>query len=148
MKQIYFYDIQTGSLTGSQQVGDAVVLEVGMTDIPLPPDLVNPKFDVKNNAWTGTNLNDWLKAQQSSYQELLKAHPELIPDDQKQQELLMHQSQQITLLQSTVMQQNQANAKFQATNQQQKKQIEQLQQLFMQANQQEAIAKSKEEAQQ
>lgn len=62
--------------------------------------------------------------------------------------MAMQHSQQIVLLQSMIMEQNQANAKFQATNQQQKKQIEQLQQLFMQANQQEAIAKSKEETQQ
>lgn len=65
-----------------------------------------------------------------------------------EQRLLMQQSKQITLLQTTVMQQNQANAKLQSTNQQQKKQIEQLQQMFMQANQQQAIAKSKEEVQQ
>ena len=64
------------------------------------------------------------------------------------QQLLMQQSQQITLLQSTVMQQNQANVKLQVANQQQEKQIEQLQQLFMQANQQQALAKAKEEVQQ
>lgn len=62
-----------------------------------------------------------------------------------EQQLLMQQSQQITLLQSTVMQQNQANVKLQVANQQQEKQIEQLQQLFMQANQQQAVVKSKEE---
>lgn len=71
-----------------------------------------------------------------------------IMDATPEQQLLMQQSQQITLLQSTVMQQNQANVKLQVANQQQEKQIEQLQQLFMQANQQEAIAKSKEETQQ
>ena len=65
-----------------------------------------------------------------------------------EQQLLMQQSQQITLLQSTVMQQNQANVKLQVANQQQEKQIEQLQQLFMQANQQQALAKAKEEVQQ
>ena len=68
-------------------------------------------------------------------------------DATPEQQLLMQQSQQITLLQSTVMQQNQANAKLQVANQQQEKQIEQLQQLFMQANQQQALAKAKEEVQ-
>lgn len=60
------------------------------------------------------------------------------------QQLLMQQSQQITVLQSVVMQQNQSNAKLQATNAQQATQIKQLQQMFMLANQQQAIEKSKE----
>lgn len=60
------------------------------------------------------------------------------------QRLLMQQSQQITVLQSVVMQQNQSNAKLQATNAQQATQIKQLQQMFMLANQQQAIEKSKE----
>lgn len=60
------------------------------------------------------------------------------------QQLLMQQSQQITVLQSVVMQQNQSNAKLQATNAQQTVQIKQLQQMFMTANQQQAIEKSKE----
>ncbi|MCC4516566.1 hypothetical protein, partial [Limosilactobacillus reuteri] len=57
---------------------------------------------------------------------------------------LMQQSQQITVLQTMVMQQNQTNTKLQATNAQQATQIKQLQQMFMTANQQQAIEKSKE----
>ena len=60
------------------------------------------------------------------------------------QQLLMQQSQQITLLQSMAMQQNQSNVKLQATNVQQATQIKQLQQMFMLANQQQAVEKSKE----
>lgn len=55
------------------------------------------------------------------------------------QQLLMQQSQQITLLQSMAMQQNQSNVKLQATNVQQATQIKQLQQMFMTANQQQAV---------
>ena len=60
------------------------------------------------------------------------------------QQLLMQQAQQITMLQSMAMQQNQSNAKLQATNAQQATQIKQLQQMFMTANQQQAVEKSKE----
>lgn len=56
--------------------------------------------------------------------------------------------QQVVVLQSMAMQQNQANAKLQAINQQQAKQIEQLQQMFMLANQQQAVADKKGENQQ
>ncbi|WP_076461988.1 hypothetical protein [Limosilactobacillus caccae] len=78
----------------------------------------------------------------------LLAQPEIIHSQSPTERLLMQQSQQITLLQSTVMQQNQTNAKLQAANIQQANQIKQLQQMFMQTNQQQAIAKSKEEVQQ
>lgn len=58
--------------------------------------------------------------------------------------LAMQQSQQITLLQTMTMQQDQSNAKLQATNAQQTTQIKQLQQMFMTADQQQAVEKSKE----
>lgn len=61
-----------------------------------------------------------------------------------EQQLLMQQAQQIAILQSTAMQQNQASAKLQAANQQQAVQIKQLQQIFMTANQQQAVEKAKE----
>ncbi|AMY13351.1 hypothetical protein ADV92_01780 [Limosilactobacillus reuteri] len=61
-----------------------------------------------------------------------------------EQRMIMIQSQQITSLQSMVMQQNQSDAKLQATNKNQAKQIKQLQQMFMTANQQQAVEKSKE----
>lgn len=144
MKQVYFYDTSSGNLTGIEQVSDTLVITAGITDIPVPKDLVNPRFDVENRTWTGTKLEDWLKDQQTNYQALLKEHPELIPDDEKQRELLMKQSQQITVLQTMAMQQNQANAKLQDTNQQQATQIKQLQQMVMLANQQQAVEKSKE----
>ena len=56
----------------------------------------------------------------------------------------MKQAQQITVLQTMVMQQSQSSAKLQATNEQQETQIKQLQQMFMTANQQQAVEKSKE----
>ena len=51
--------------------------------------------------------------------------------------------QEIAMLQTLTMQQDQANAKLQATNQQQATQIKQLQQMVMVANQQQAVEKSK-----
>lgn len=146
MKQVYFYDEKTGQLTDSDQVSDMVIITAGITDIPVPKGLVNPKFNVENQSWSGTALEDWLKEQQTNYQALLKDHPELIPDDEKQRELLMQQSQQITVMQSMMMQQDQDNMKLQSANRQQAKQIEQLQQMFMQADQQQAVEKSKEVA--
>lgn len=61
-----------------------------------------------------------------------------------EQQMIMKQSQQITVLQVLIMQQNQSNAKLQATNAQQATQIKQLQQMFMSADQQQAIEKAKE----
>ena len=52
--------------------------------------------------------------------------------------------QEIAMLQALTMQQNQTNAKLQATNAQQATQIKQLQQMFMSANQQQAVEKAKE----
>lgn len=74
----------------------------------------------------------------------LLAQPEVVHNPSPTEQLLMQQSQQITVLQAMAMQQNQANAKLQATNAQQATQIKQLQQMFMTANQQQAIEKTKE----
>ena len=56
---------------------------------------------------------------------------------------LTKNQQEIAMLQTMTMQQNQANAKLQATNQHQATQIKQLQQMVMVANQQQAVEKSK-----
>lgn len=90
MKQVYFYDKKTGQLTDSEQVSDTLIITAGITDVPVPRDLVNPKFVVASQTWIGTNLEDWLEKQQVNYQQLLKEHSELIPDETKQ---LMRQSQ-------------------------------------------------------
>ena len=74
----------------------------------------------------------------------LLAQPEVVHNPSPTEQLLMQQSQQITVLQTMVMQQNQDNAKLQSANNQQTTQIKQLQQMFMLANQQQAIEKSKE----
>ena len=57
---------------------------------------------------------------------------------------LTKNQQEIAMLQTMTMQQDQTNAKLQATNQQQATQIKQLQQMVMVANQQQAVEKSKE----
>ena len=67
----------------------------------------------------------------------------LLGDSEALKQMLKQQAQQITLLQSMIMQQNQAGVKLQATNQQQTDQIKQLQQMFMTANQQQAVAEKK-----
>lgn len=74
----------------------------------------------------------------------LPAQPIVVHNPSSTEQLLMQQAQQITVLQTMVMQQNQTNAKLQATNAQQATQIKQLQQMFMTANQQQAVEKAKE----
>lgn len=129
----YSFDEQ-GNYTGDGLATDPSKVPDNATTIPptevqngLVVMLENPTFDKEKQIWI--------------------EHTDPI-EPSETQKLLMQQSQQIALLQSTVMQQNQASAKLQATNSQQTNQIKQLQQMFMQANQQQAIAKSKEEAQQ
>lgn len=63
------------------------------------------------------------------------------------EQLLMQQSQQITVLQTMAMQQDQDNVKLQEANAKQASQIKQLQQIFMKADQQQAIKKAKEATQ-
>ena len=74
----------------------------------------------------------------------LPEQPEFVHVPSPAEQMLMKQSQQITLLQAIAMQQNQSDAKLQATNAQQATQIKQLQQMVMLANQQQAVEKSKE----
>lgn len=105
---------------------------------PIPDNCTTmmPSIDLKTKPkWNG---EEWVESgiPLQTYLEVKE------PSDT--QKLLMQQSQQITLLQSMAMQQNQSNAKLQATNKQQATQIKQLQQMFMLANQQQAVHKSKE----
>ena len=145
MKTLYKYSLDTGLFEGIESVADNTTsIPRGLTEIPVPKDLINPKFDEKQQKWIGEKLNDWMRKQQSNHQQLLRNHPELIPDDQKQRQLLMDQSQQLAVLRPLIMKQNQDNAKLQATNQKQATQIKQLQQMVMLANQQQAVEKSKE----
>lgn len=74
----------------------------------------------------------------------LPAQVDIVHNPSPAEQLLMQQSQRLTILQSMMMQQNQDNAKLQSANNQQTTQIKQLQQMFMLANQQQAIEKSKE----
>lgn len=62
-----------------------------------------------------------------------------------EQQLLMLQSKEIASLKTLVMKQNQDSAKLAASYQDQTQRIKQLQQMMMIANQQQAVAKSKEE---
>lgn len=67
-----------------------------------------------------------------------------LPDDSNAlKQTPEQQDQQIALLQSMVMQQNQAEVKLQAANQQQTDQIKQLQQVFMLTNQQQIVSSKK-----
>ena len=132
MKRVYLY-LEDGSYTTFADVPDTVPVPPLATTDPIPDGMEKPvRKDGK-----------WVEADESKKQ--LNYRDVLTPLPSVQQKLLMQQSQQIALLQSTMMSQNQANVKLQATNQQQEKQIEQLQQLLMQANQQQAVADKKGE---
>lgn len=123
MKAIYSYDQKSFDYLGARLEPDDYDLMVGETLITPPSNLTKRKFDVEKQKWTGEKV-------------AFTSTPE--------QKLLMEQSQQITILQNMVMQQNQAGVKLQAANQQQTDQIKQLRQMFMTANQQQAVEKSKE----
>lgn len=135
MKRVYLC-LKNGEYSCHADIADDVELPPYSTLIEPPETMANPYWI--NGQWVDQERSD--KA--PNYQEVLSALPTT------EHKLVMQQAQQITLLESTVMQQDQANAKLQATNQQQATQIKQLQQLVMQANQQQAIAKSKEGVQQ
>lgn len=123
MKAIYSYDQKSFDYLGARLEPDDYNLVVGETLITPPSNLTKRKFNVVTQKWTGE---------------------EVIVSPTLEQKTLMQQSQQITVLQTMVMQQNQTNTKLQATNAQQAAQIKQLQQMFMLANQQQVIEKSKE----
>lgn len=126
----YCYD-DSGKLAKPAFVADDEQPPVNSTKIPpvkklsngMIASLQNPTFDKANQKWI--------------------EHPDPVKPSATQQ-VLMQQAQQITVLQTMVMQQNQSSAKLQATNEQQETQIKQLQQMFMTANQQQAVEKSKE----
>lgn len=122
-KTIYSYDQKSFAYLGARLEPVDYKLTGGETLVVPPSDLTKRKFDVAKQKWTGEKV-------------AFTSTPE--------QKLLMEQSQQITLLQNMVMQQNQAGVKLQAANQQQTDQIKQLQQMFMTVNQQQAVEKSKE----
>ncbi len=128
MKLAYQYDTD-GLLVAAIYLEDQDPIPASCTAVAPNINLkTKPKWDGKTWIESGIPLQTYLEVKEPS-------------DTQK---LLMQQSQQITLLQSTVMQQNQANVKLQAANQQQTTQIKQLQQMFMTANQQQAVEKAKE----
>ncbi|MCC4478075.1 hypothetical protein LMB76_07580 [Limosilactobacillus reuteri] len=133
MKRVYLY-LQDGRYSCYADISDEVELPPYST-LTMPPETMT------NPYWIN---GQWINKEQTpdkvpNYQEVLDPLPTT------QQKIMMQQSQQITVLQTLIMQQNQLNAKSQATNQQQAKQIEQLQQMFMLANQQQAVADKKGE---
>ncbi|MCD5517394.1 hypothetical protein LOB39_02230 [Lactobacillus delbrueckii subsp. sunkii] len=119
MVRYYLYDTNTGAYVGcmvaSSQPENSTTLDPALTCH------FNPYFE----------SDQWLDKP-------LEVKPSII------KQLLMQQAQQITMLQSTAMQQNQSNTKLQAANAQQATQIKQLQQMVMMANQQQVVKKSKE----
>lgn len=123
MKAIYSYDQKSFDYLGARLEPDDYNLVVGETLITPPSNLTKRKFDVAKQKWTGEKV---------------------IFSPTLEQKALMQQSQQITVLQTMVMQQDQDNAKLQEANAKQVSQIKQLQQMFMVADQQQAIEKSKE----
>lgn len=132
MKRVYLY-LQDGRYSCYADISDEVELPPYST-LTMPPETMN------NPYWIN---GQWINKKQAldrvpNYQEVLAALPTT------QQKIMMQQSQQITLLQTMAMQQDQDNAKLQEANAKQVSQIKQLQQMFMVADQQQAIEKSKE----
>lgn len=126
-KVIYSYDQKSFDYLGARLEPADYKLVDGETLVTPAADLIKRKFDVAAQEWTGKKVS---------------------LESSREQKTLMQQSQQITLLQSMMMQQNQANAKLQSANEQQVKQIKQLQQMFMTANQQQVVEGEKGDNQQ
>ena len=122
-KAVYSYDQESFADLGARLEPEDYKLTEGETLVIPPSNLTKRKFNVVTQKWTGEKV---------------------IVSPTLEQKTLMQQSQQITVLQTMVMQQNQTNTKLQATNAQQAAQIKQLQQMFMLANHQQAIEKSQE----
>ncbi|QIZ04300.1 hypothetical protein [Limosilactobacillus reuteri] len=131
MKRVYLY-LEDGSYTTFADIPDTVPVPPLATTDPIPDGMEKP---VRKEG-------KWVESVESKKQ--LDYNDVLTPLPSVQQKLLMQQSQQITLLQTMVMQQDQDNAKLQEANAKQVSQIKQLQQMFMVADQQQAIEKSKE----
>ena len=90
------------------------------SDVPIENAIVKSPYEKVQTFKLNENGDDWIPVK------------------------LTKSQQEIAMLQALTMQQNQSNAKLQATNAQQATQIKQLQQTFMTANQQQAIEKAKE----
>lgn len=128
MKLAYQYD-NDGLLVAAVYLEDHDPIPDNCTTVMPSIDLkTKPKWNGETWVESGIPLQTCLEVKEPS-------------DTQK---LLMQQSQQITLLQTMAMQQDQDNAKLQEANAKQVSQIKQLQQMFMVADQQQAIEKSKE----
>ncbi|MCC4398228.1 hypothetical protein LMB98_09370 [Limosilactobacillus reuteri] len=122
-KAVYSFDQESFAYLGAKLEPIDYEVGSGETLVVPPSNLAKRKFNVVTQKWTGEKV---------------------IFSPTLEQKTLMQQSQQITVLQALIMQQDQANAKSQATNAQQAAQIKQLQQMFMTANQQQAVEKAKE----
>lgn len=132
MRLVYQYD-EAGLLVSTVFLEQQDPIPSNCTStMPSPSLKTKPKWD--GETWIESGIQ-------------LENYPEVKAPSATQQ-LLMQHSQQITLLQSMTMQQNQANAKLQSANEQQVTQIKQLQQMFMTANQQQAVASKKGDNQQ
>lgn len=131
MKKVYLY-LADGTFSTTAEIPDDEAVPKLATLMPVPKGMIKPVM--KNNQWQEGNNNNQL-----SYSDILKPLPT------STQQLIMQQSQQLVSVKTMLMNQNQANAKLVLTNQQQANQIKQLQQMVMNANQQQAVAKSKEE---
>lgn len=132
MKRVYLY-LKNGKYSCYADISDEVDLPPYSTLTGPSEAMINPYWI--NGQWVDKKL---IPDKVPNYREVLSALPTT------EQQLAMQQSQQITLLQTTVMQQNQSNAELQDANVQQSTQIKQLQQMFMMANQQQLVEKSKE----
>ena len=125
---LYFYDQNTKAYTHSGVIEPENSIPANATTIPPIVKLSDTTAREMSNPFWNVTIGEWEEHD-----------PQVLA-----QRTIMQQAQQITLLQSTVMRQDQLSAKLQAANKQQASQIEQLQHLFMQANQQQAVEKAKE----
>lgn len=96
-KAVYVYDQTSREFQGSKPVDDDYVVQAGETEIKPADGLYEPiTFPTDNaTAWIGTDQAVWQAAQDATYQEYLKEHPEDAPQPTAEQQALTALAQQI-----------------------------------------------------
>lgn len=89
-KVIYMYDQTSREFKGLKTIDDDnYVVQVGETEIKPTDGLYEPiVFKDDSTEWAGTDKEVWQAAQDAEQAEILKEHPELVPQPTAEQQQL------------------------------------------------------------
>ena len=100
MKAIYLYDTTSHEFKGAKLVDDDYVAIAGETEIKPTDGLYEP-ITWNGTQWVGTDKEVWQAAQEAEQAEMLKEHPEAVPqptaEQQQISELIKVNAQQAAL---------------------------------------------------